>query len=366
MQKLYVTDVLCPKIYLLSRVVMGSDLLSKVASAEVLNKSYAWLIKSRKEYTEHNDVWLLLEEWEKKLPQLQQQILSSKYEFSVLELYKGQDETIAVWSALDSLVLKAISIVLGEYLEGKLPKTCVHVKNHGGLKQTVQETYNKLPEYNFMLKSDIRGYYASINQDILLSEMRKLIPDTQLLKLIGKSLKRIETFGGIFFEYKSTSVSLSSPLSPLLAAIALKPLDDAFSSKAHLYYRRFMDDYIILTKTRSHLRRAVKLMWKILDRLRLTIAIDKTYIGRIKASGFNFLGYTFQIDKFTVSNQTMLKHWIKGQKLYERGASREALLAYQRHFNSWCMSGVKCFCSLWIGMSLREIINELNQHLAIT
>lgn len=48
--------------------------------------------------------------------------------------------------------------------------------------------------------------------------------------------------------------SLRCPLSPLMGALYLKPLDDA---TAGLFYARFMDDWVILTTTRWKLRAAV-------------------------------------------------------------------------------------------------------------
>lgn len=92
-----------------------------------------------------------------------------------------------------------------------------------------------------MLKSDIRSFYESINHQSLIEEIDKLVPDQHFRLLIYKSLPRIETSGGLFFE-KTHGIALSSPLSPLLAAIALLPLDIAFSSRhSKFFYRRFMD-----------------------------------------------------------------------------------------------------------------------------
>ncbi len=45
-----------------------------------------------------------------------------------------------------------------------------------------------------------------------------------------------------------------SSLSPLLAAIYLIPLDKAFSQHPDFFYRRYMDDWVILCHTRRQLR----------------------------------------------------------------------------------------------------------------
>ena len=51
-----------------------------------------------------------------------------------------------------------------------------------------------------------------------------------------------------------------------------------------------MDDWVILTKTRRQLPRAVKVMNETLEKLKLTKTPDKTFVGRI-SKHFDFLGY---------------------------------------------------------------------------
>ncbi|TXI92533.1 MAG: hypothetical protein E6Q33_06355 [Neisseriales bacterium] len=73
-------------------------------------------------------------------------------------------------------------------------------------------------------------------------------------------------------------------------------------------------------------------MWQILNRCQLTIAIEKTHIGKI-SHGFTFLGYSFTIDQFTIANQTILKHPLNRNRIFEHGASPTALAAFQKNFN---------------------------------
>ena len=54
-----------------------------------------------------------------------------------------------------------------------------------------------------------------------------------------------------------------------------------------------MDDVAVLTPTRWKLRKAVRVVNRVLASLRLVKHPDKTYIGRI-TKGFEFLGYAFQ------------------------------------------------------------------------
>jgi RNA-directed DNA polymerase len=48
------------------------------------------------------------------------------------------------------------------------------------------------------------------------------------------------------------------------------------------FYRRFMDDVIVLAKTRWHLRKAVRTVNKHFNQLKVAQAPDKTFIGHIE------------------------------------------------------------------------------------
>lgn len=53
---------------------------------------------------------------------------------------------------------------------------------------------------------------------------------------------------------------------------------------------RYMDDWVVLVKTRRQLRKVVKLTHGVMDYLKLQLHPDKTFIGKV-AKGINFLGY---------------------------------------------------------------------------
>ena len=101
-----------------------------------------------------------------------------------------------------------------------------------------------------------------------------------------------------------------------MSALYLKTLDDALS-KQKVFYRRFMDDWVVLAKTRNHLRKAVKTAEKVLAQLKLKTHPDKTFIGRI-SKGFEFLGYLFKPEGLQISLKTIHRCYAKLLQLYAR------------------------------------------------
>ena len=157
-----------------------------------------------------------------------------------------------------------------------LSKRCFNLKGNGGLKAAVRETQQALGEYQYVYRSDIAGYCASIQHEILLSQLQLLVPDARVVSLIASSLTRCETYGGQYFDI-NCGISIGSPLSPLLGSIFLKPLDDAME-KSSLFYVRYVDDWCIMAKSKFKLRHAIKKMHRILEQLRLKTHPDKTNI----------------------------------------------------------------------------------------
>ena len=78
---------------------------------------YLWLCDRRKDYSPNNDIWTLRWRWRQVKPQVQEELLSGRYRFSVVERFHGGEDTpLDIWSSRDALVLKALAIVLGRHL----------------------------------------------------------------------------------------------------------------------------------------------------------------------------------------------------------------------------------------------------------
>ena len=107
-----------------------------------------------------------------------------------------------------------------------------------------------------------------------------------------------------------------------------------------VFYARYMDDWVVLCKTRHQLRNVIKLTYQVLDKLKLKIHPDKTYIGKIE-NGFDFLGYHFTLNKVSVAKVTLERALTKLRQLYEQGATIKRLAQYWKRFLQWVRGGVK-------------------------
>ncbi len=315
-------------------------------SHQQLDSAYTWLCQQRHHYPAQADIWFFRRDWNSNKEALLKDLCAGDYVFSPLtRLYKSDGQIINLWSSQDALVLKLLSQLLS--VELKLSPVCMHVKGHGGLKRCVAAVQQNLDAYQFVCKTDVKSFYESINQDILIEQIHQHIENKILKSYLYQVIHRTVEYGGNLQDINH-GISRGCPLSPILGALYLKALDDAFSHQPQLHYVRYMDDILIMTKTRWQNRRAVKLLNQWFNALKVEQHPDKTFIGRID-KGFDFLGYHFSRNPLQLAEITVKKHLERMHRLYEQQKIKKAtsdemalvLGDYLKCWQCWCSSGLR-------------------------
>lgn len=257
---------------------------------DILAVAYEWLVQRRRNYPDSADIWSFRRHWPSERRRLGDELLAGTYQFSLLTrvtLATGND--IDLWAARDALVLKCLTLVLSQHLP-RSPQ-CFHLKTEGeqkkGVKAARDSIQTAIADHRFVLRTDVKSYYASISHQRLLADLTLQIQDKRLLNLLAQYLSRSAERGGLFWSYKR-GIPLACSLSPLLGGFFLYGLDTAMTH-SNVFYLQYMDDILVLTPTRNALRRAVRVVNRHFDDLDLEKHPDKTFIGRIER-GFNFLG----------------------------------------------------------------------------
>jgi hypothetical protein len=316
-------------------------LLEEVASDASLDRAYAWLCEQRKAFPENAEVWTFRHRWPDEKPRLRADLLAGRYRFAPLyRVTLSEDGDVDVWRARDVLVLKALTLVLAPHLP-VLP-CCTHVKGHGGAKATLREIWAELPAHTFVCRTDVKDYYASIDHGRLFADLMHAIPDHRVAPLLWQYLRRVSERGGVFREF-TRGIALGCPLSPLIGAFHLTPLDRRMQALP-VFYRRFMDDIIMLAPTRWKLRRAVAALNEELSVRGLEKHPRKTVIGRT-ARGFDYLGYHVSAAGLRLSHTTVEQFRLRlAARLYEQehGDPRRAAMLrdYPRRFRCWARAGL--------------------------
>ena len=112
-------------------------LMEQIASAETLEQGFGWVCRKRENYSPNNDVWDLRRHWQIIKPKLQQHLLKGTYQLSPQQEIRLEQDTLELWSSLDALVLKALTLVLTRHLQPRISAQCFHVKGNGGGKNAI-------------------------------------------------------------------------------------------------------------------------------------------------------------------------------------------------------------------------------------
>ncbi len=311
--------------------------LRQIASDAVLDLAYCWLCKRRATTSHNNEVWFLRSRWAEVKPRLQRDLLLARYRLSPTRRIHIEGEVLEIWSAEDALVLKAVSIVLSRELHGELSPRCFHLVGRGGAKAAVREVAAALPDNRFVFRTDVKSYYASIDHDCLLAQVRRLVPVADVVDLIEQYIQRTVNDGGLY-EDVTRGICLGCSLSPLMGAIYLRPIDEAMGANG-LFYARFMDDWVILAPSRWKLRRAIRTVNQLLAELKIEQHPDKTSIGPIDR-GFDFLGYHLTRGGLRAATVTIEKSFAHVRRLYEQGADPIRIGQYVQRWRKWITSGL--------------------------
>ena len=313
-------------------------------SVAQLDQAYNWLCRQRQHFPPNADIWWFRRRYLDDRFELLQEINSGAYQFSPQQkIIKSSGEVIHLWGSQDVLVMKLLAGALQALLP--LSTRCTHIKGHGGLKQSIVAVQQHLDDYQYVCKTDVRGYYESIDQYLLMNMLNDHIQDPDIRHYLYQVVRRCVEFGGEYRDIEG-GISRGCPLSPVLGALYLLALDEQFARR-DVFYIRYMDDILILTRTRWHNRRAVRQLNQCLGALKLEKHPDKTFIGRI-GKGFDFLGYHFSGKPLRVADKTREKHVLHIIRLYEQLRKKKAtpeevaltLGLYVKRWQCWTLAGL--------------------------
>ena len=185
----------------------GQGVMDLIASDAVIDEAYAWLCDRRRDYSPHDDVWTLRERWADVKPRLQRSLLRGEYRCDVTRRAHTAEGVIEIWSAADALVLKATALVLQKELAPVLSPSCFHLAGHGGLKGAVRAVDAARRDQTFVFRTDVHGYYASLDHGILYRQVREHVTDRRVLKLVWSYLRHMVCDGGEYEAVNRESVS---------------------------------------------------------------------------------------------------------------------------------------------------------------
>lgn len=105
----------------------------------------------------------------------------------------------------------------------------------------------------YILKMDVRKYFQSINKNVLYSIILRKVKDEKLLRVIREVI--FSTDG----ENSETGIAIGNYTSQVFANIYLNEVDQYIKHELRVkYYFRYMDDSVILLKTKDEAKEVLE------------------------------------------------------------------------------------------------------------
>ncbi len=138
----------------------------------------------------------------------------------------------------------------------------------------------------WVLKCDIRKFFASVDQNILLGILNLYISDRDILRLLENIIRSFHSGRA------GKGLPLGNLTSQLLVNIYMNEFDQFVKHRLRAkHYIRYADDFVLLSDDKLWLEEQIPKIENFLrDVLRLSLHPDKVYICSL-ASGLDFLGW---------------------------------------------------------------------------
>lgn len=181
----------------------------------------------------------------------------------------------------------------------------------------------------WVLKCDVRKFFANIDHEILKTALRKYLDDPDVLSLLGKVIDSFHVKGR-----SGAGLPLGNLTSQLLVNVYMNEFDQFMKHEVKVrYYIRYTDDFVVLSQEKTYLEDLITTIDEFLwNDLRLQLHPNKVSIASF-ASGVDFLGWVHFTDHRVVRNVTK-KRMMKRIEQNSKDATLQSYLGLLSHGNT--------------------------------
>ncbi|MBU3925727.1 reverse transcriptase/maturase family protein [Patescibacteria group bacterium] len=235
----------------------------------------------------------------------------------------------------DRLVHHAIYRILYSYFDRKFIADSFSCRLKKGTHKAInrfRSFYYKVSKNNtrtcWVLKCDIRKFFANINHKILKNILSKHIADKNILWLLENVIDSFKTKVGV-------GLPLGNLTSQLFVNVYMNEFDQFIKQELKIkYYIRYCDDFVIFSKNRKFLEKVILPVKNFLNnKLKLKLHFKKISIKTID-SGVDFLGWINFSDHRILRTKTK-RRMVKRVKTNSSLETINSYLGLLKHGNTY-------------------------------
>lgn len=207
----------------------------------------------------------------------------------------GKKRNLGIPTVVDRVIQQAMVQVLSPIYEKQFSNSSYGFRPKRSCEMAVIRALELMNEgYDWIVDLDLEKFFDTVNQDRLISIIRRTVKDGEVVSLIRKFLESGVMENG---HYQPTKVGTpqGGNLSPLLSNIILNELDMELEARG-LNFVRYADDCIILVRSEKAANRVLSTITKYIEnKLGLKVNAEKSKVSR--PTGIKFLGFGFWVAK---------------------------------------------------------------------
>lgn len=274
-----------------------NELLEKILSQDNMNLAYK-RVKANKGASGIDDMQVdeLLQYLKENGNQLKEDIRKGKYNPKAVrrvEIPKadGSKRKLGIPTVVDRVIQQAVAQQLSKIYEPIFSENSYGFRPNRSCHDAMLKAKEIINNgYKWVVDLDLEKFFDTVNQDLLISIIRRTVNEDKVVSLIRKYLQAGVLVNGVF-EKTEKGTPQGGNISPILSNIMLNELDKELESRG-LQFVRYADDCIIFTKSRKAAERVMENITKFIEKkLRLKVNRKKSKVDRpwrIKYLGFSF------------------------------------------------------------------------------
>jgi len=240
----------------------------------------------------------------------------------------GSKRPLGIPTVLDRVIQQAIAQVLGPLFEADFSEQSYGYRPGRSAQQAVAEMETGWKEgCRHAVECDLKSFFDTVNHDLLMNALKEKVHCRKTLGLIRRYLMAGVVLRDGTREATPQGVPQGGPLSPLLANIALDPLDKELAARGHKF-ARYADDFIVMVKSANAAKRVMASVIRFCEgRLLLVVNRAKSRVAPLKSC--EFLSYKLNHKAklaWTVKAQRRFKERIREITSRNRGHNVQTVI----------------------------------------